>query len=192
MNREALAEVVNHLVDGWTERIEYKVMRNRQIEERAVSVKQDSIITQLEGEVSGYPTGSLGVRWGKPGSRPPGTLDLLGHLESLDAYLRDMGATGRTREQRLRSLVSLDADEDASRLLLRDLRRFVRTARIMLGYDMPKRALRDVVCGKCEGVLAVAIDASSDVVCVGKPGERAPCGTVYARWQWVDLLETEL
>lgn len=71
-----------------------------------------------------------------------------------------------------------------------DLRKLVRSARIILGYDSPQRMLAQTVCGDCGGALIVADDATSDVRCIGTP-DAAPCGNRYYRWDWINLLEGE-
>jgi hypothetical protein len=195
-DQERIADLVGALVDGWYERVEYKIMVNRQIESRVTSVRQRSLLHQLASEVSGYSPSSVGERYGQPGSRPPGSLDMLDLLTDIDLYLGAVKATGKGREAKLRSLVSISfsGGPEWGSVIVRDLGRFVKTARIMLGYDVPARPLRDTVCGSCGGTLVVAQDADSDVRCVGKPTDdpqvsEPPCGTVYPRWQWVDLLE---
>jgi hypothetical protein len=57
----------------------------------------------------------------------------------------------------------------------------------MLQYDVPAIPLRDTVCGECGGTLVVAVDADSDVRCVGNL-EQASCGKIYFKHMWVDLL----
>lgn len=194
-DRERLAEVVTEFVDGWHERVEYHVRVGLAIEARAASVRQPGLIEQLTSEVSGYTPVSTGARWGQPGSRPPGTLDLLDLVNHIDAWLHGqdgLARRGTTRRQKLRGLVSV-ADVrggEWTHEVLRDLRRFRKTARIMLQYDVPAVPLRDTVCGACGGTLVVAVDADSDVRCVGDILQDQPsCGMVYHKWAWVDLLE---
>jgi hypothetical protein len=72
--------------------------------------------------------------------------------------------------------------------------RWVKDARLMLGYETRTVMLADTVCGECGGALSVPRDASGDVVCMGKPYDdptkaEQPCGTTYSRWDWVELLE---
>jgi hypothetical protein len=189
-DQERLAELVGILVDGWYERIEYKVLVNRNIEQRAASVRQRGLIEQLSADLNGYPISSPGSRSGKAGSRPPATLDLLDLVHAIDVYLVAQCVVARTRPERLRSLVSTATirGDEWTRETCRDLRRFIKTARIYLGYDVPARPLRDTVCGGCGGTLVVAVDADSDVRCVGTD-EVPSCGTIYPKWQWIDLLE---
>jgi hypothetical protein len=186
---ERLAETVSEFVDGWLERVEYHVRVGPHIEARAASVRQLGLLTQLQREVSGYTPVSTGERWGQPGSRPPGTLDLLDLVHQIDGWLIMKVTQGKYRVERLRSLVNIAGfrDQEWTRETLRDLRRFRKTARIMLQYDVPAVPLRDTVCGSCGGTLVVSVDADSDVRCVGNL-EQQSCGTVYERWRWVDLL----
>lgn len=214
-DQETVAALVGQIVDGWYEKIEYNkpvqvhtdLCRNLRwkcpparlrhyvcrcmirLEPRTDRVRQAPLLDQLVGEVSGYSPISFGARWGKPSSRPPGCLDMMDLVDSLNTWLRTVEpAWKRGIRQRLRHLVTLAGqnDEEWNAMIIKHLRRFVRTARIVLQYDVPKRALRDTVCGACGGTLVVATDAESDVRCVAEG-----CGTVYRRWQWVDLLETE-
>lgn len=97
------------------------------------------------------------------------------------------GSGGRVRK--------VDADMpgnfDAYDLIVkirRELEALVRAARIALGYDAPMKTLADMACGNCGGVLRVASDASTDVRCAGTE-ENLPCGTVYRRHEWVQLLK---
>jgi hypothetical protein len=187
---ERLASVVVEFVDGFSERVEYHVRVGAHIEARAASVRQPGLLEQLLDEVSGYSPVTLGERWGQKGSKPPGTLDLLDLVDQIDRWLMIKVTQGKTRSEKLRSLVSIAGfrDIDWTRETLRELRRFRRTARIMLQYEVPSVQLRDTVCGQCGGVLVVAVNVDSDVRCVGT-SEQASCGMIYERWHWVDLLE---
>lgn len=69
------------------------------------------------------------------------------------------------------------------------LKKFVGQARIILGYDVPMAQIADTVCGECGGVLIVAEDASSDVICTGTPSADS-CGKRYPYWEWLALLNT--
>jgi hypothetical protein len=189
---ERLASLINEFVDGFHERIEYNVMVGHGIEARAASVRQPGLITQLLGEVSGYAPVSTGARWGQPSSRPPGTLDFIDLLHHIDSWLIMESATGRNRTEKLRSLVSSATfrSDEWTKEACHDLRRFRKTARIMLQYDVPAVPLRDTVCGECGGTLVVAVNADSDVRCVGT-SEQPSCGMVYEKWRWVELLPEE-
>jgi hypothetical protein len=186
---ERLARLVGELVDGWTERVEYNIVINMRVEARATSVYQRPLIDQLMSEASGYAPVSMGSRWGKPDSRPPATLDLMGLVESIDQYLAHQEAEGRGRLEKLRNLVSKSSvwGDEWTRETCHELRRFIRTARIMLQYDVPQRKLTETVCHICGGSLAVAVDADSDVRCVGTT-QQTSCGQIYRKTQWIDLL----
>lgn len=162
-------------------------MRGRGIEKRVERRTQRPLIEQLDDGACGYTPGlsSGGARGGKPGSKPPATLDMLNLLHTVDDMLDAYGASGKTRAARLRNLVTLSRteSEEWEQYVCMHLNRHIKTARIMLCYDMPKRALRDVVCGACGSTLVVAVDASSDVSCVDHD-----CGKVYTQYEWVDLL----
>lgn len=71
--------------------------------------------------------------------------------------------------------------------LKRDLQQYVRRARLLLGYDVPMRTIADTVCGECGGVLIVADDASSDVICTGTLAAPS-CGRRYDHTEWIHLL----
>lgn len=214
-DQETVATLVAQIVDGWYEKIEYnkpvqvhteacRRLRMKcppgrlrhytcrcmvRLEPRTDRVRQTSLLDQLIGEVSGYSPVSMGSRWGKPGSRPPGTLDMVDMVSDLDEWLRTLTPVPRrTIPERARALVTLAGDGDAewNRMIIKHLRRFVRTARIVLRYDVPKAALRDAVCGECKGTLVVAVDAESDVRCIAEG-----CGVIYPRYTWMDLLEVQ-
>lgn len=218
MSTELLADLVSALIDPWYERVEFCTpvcvhtcackedqlmltsamlkhfvcMCPLRLEQRVTRVRQASLLDQLTGEASGYaPTQLGGIRGGKPKSKPPATLDMMELVGAIDTMLNNMGAEGKARRDRLRHLVSMsiriDEREWTDRVTVQ-VRRFIKTARIMLQYDVPSRVLRDVVCGECGGALVVAIDATSDVRCVGGE-ETTACGQVYRRYEWVDLLE---
>lgn len=134
----------------------------------------------------------------------------------VDRLRRDLrAAAGRSWGGRkapkdaLRELVGLVAnvDGDTADDAVRQVRGWVSTARILLRYDAPIVALRDVVCGQCEGELQVRADASTPVWCAGHPavtvyGPALPdqdwpvtyppivgCGEKYPRGSWIRLLE---
>lgn len=182
---QRIAELVSHLVDGWHEQIEYYAPVEQGIERRVKNIKQKALIAQLLQEVSGYGTNSMGDRWGKPGSRPPGTLDIMALIDDIDRWLWEHAACSATsRTTRLRSLVTIATGRDETEWaddVTRQLRRYIKTARIMLGYDVPTRKLRDIGCGDCGGTLIVAIDVESDIHCTA-------CPKRYTRWEWVDLV----
>lgn len=179
-------------------------------ESRARTVQCASLIEQLQEAVSEpvSATGGGGASGDKPHSNPPGNqeaLDLLLKVryrafESYAALHRALYPTHRIRQVRvvdaLRTLpdwCAIAADGEMYDLVCEvkeALRKLVRTARIVLGYDTAQRMLADSVCGECGGALIVAADATTDVRCIGTP-EAPSCGMVYRRWHWIELLEGE-
>jgi hypothetical protein len=84
----------------------------------------------------------------------------------------------------------LPGNFDAHDLLLelrRDLQKYVKRARLLLGYDVPMKEIAGTVCGECGGTLIVADDASSDVICVGSLDTES-CGRRYDHTEWIALL----
>ncbi len=184
------------------------------LEGRAKSAWQSPLMDQLQEAVT-EPTATGGGEGGatdKPHSVAPGNqeaLDLLlrvsqvaiGHYQRLrtELYPDHRGGFRNTGPNALRQVVdwcamASDGTVECGYELVcevkEDLRRLVRTARIILGYDSPQRMLAETVCGDCGGALIVAEDATSDVRCIGTP-DTASCGTRYLTWQWIDLLEGE-
>lgn len=112
---------------------------------------------------------------------PPGSraVELLAGIEAeiLTAWAEVTGATVRARRKprtgtsALRALVGVagDLDPDDLERLIYDAGRWVSTARVALGWDVPVMALPDVWCPTCEhhGTLRVRADGSSDVWCTG-------------------------
>jgi hypothetical protein len=152
-------------------------------------------------------------RGGGARSRPPAT-EALELLDAIDAGARrlcvELRSAARQQPGRrvdtaaaLRELVGLVSlvDEATARSALARVRSWVLAARVLLRYDAPIVALRDVVCRACGGELRVRADASSDVWCAahisvegpayeGEPWPVTyPCGQRYPRWQWIELLE---
>ncbi|MDN3356062.1 hypothetical protein [Actinomadura sp. DC4] len=105
----------------------------------------------------------------------------------------------------LRDLVALAliADERDVHRAVGRVRSWVSTAKIVLGYEAPIVALRDMYCRHCGGQLLVRTDASSAVWCDGyvplhgpAADEDAPfpigyerCGASWPRGSWVALLD---
>lgn len=210
--QERVAGLVSQFVDGWYERVEYnkpvqvhtEVCRSLRmkcppgrlkhyrcrcqvrLEPRTDRVRQAPLLVQLFEAQSGYSPVAMGGRYGKPGSRPPAPLDMLDLVNVIKNWLDGVGIPPGPLPERLRALVSACGGMDGveAHRVAEKLSRYVRSARIVLQYDVPKRALRDTVCGECGSTLVVATDAGSDVKCTGED-----CGTVYRRYEWIDLLE---
>jgi hypothetical protein len=202
---ETIRAGAEQLCNGWSEKIEYSIMVNRQIERRAKTIRHPSLIHDLRRHVGVPRQGEKCERTApnKPGSRPPGDMSALYLLDEITVeaeYLRTrirqengLGDTADTPkiEDLLTGLVESLAFMEAGHP---DLLGFaaalssgwVRRARLLLGYDKPRATLRDAVCPDCGGQLAVAADASSDVLCVGD-GVNPPCGRVYGQAQWIAL-----
>ncbi|NEA21599.1 hypothetical protein [Actinomadura bangladeshensis] len=140
--------------------------------------------------------------------------DIRRGIDRLRCDLR--AAAGRTWSGRkapteaLRECVGLllDVDDDTAKAAVQQVRGWVSTCRIFLGYDAPIVKLRDLVCGQCGGGLHVRADASTAVWCAGHPpvpveGPALPgvdwppvklpavpgCGERYPRGSWIRLLE---
>jgi ribosomal protein S27E len=181
------------------------------IEARARTVQLPSLMDQLQEAVAEPVSiaGGDGASGDKPHSKAPGNQEALDLLLSVkqDAYecytaLRRAfypthAARGLPRVvSALRALPDwcAMANESGYEQVVCDvkeiLRKRVRSARIILGYDTRQSMLADVVCGDCGGALIVADDASTDVRCIGTP-DAAPCGNRYFRWDWINLLEGE-
>lgn len=161
---------------------------------------------QLRAEVHQprAPKGSDGSKnANKAESKEPGNIRALHIIEDIECHM----ATARMRmrhalkgREQIPDDIHLMArlmDSDSCQTVrgnevlnetIEDLRKVVKQARIFLSYDMPKSALRDTECDKCNGVLVVAQDASSDVICVGIEG-MGGCGRKYRRAEWARMLE---
>lgn len=212
---DMLDKCVEALVCGWSEKVEYAVRIHSThcgdecscpIERRSRMVRHVGLIRQLE-QASSIPTSSPGGGGNpnKSASKPPGnqaTLDLIDTIKEqawtnyvIVCQEANGNTPARTRHsvtQLLHNLlqVSMQAKEHHPRTIAKVTRSagaWVRMAKVMLGYEKPMAMLATMVCGDCAGALTVASDASSDVACIGTP-ISPPCGRVYPRWQWVDLL----
>lgn len=184
------------------------------LEGRGKSVRQPPLIDQLQAAVA-EPTAN-GTGEGGAGDKPHSATP--GNAEALELLLR-IRASAHQHYRRLREelypdhtapmritvpnalravtdwcAMASDGTVECGYALVcevkDDLRKTVKSARIVLGYDAPQRMLADTVCGVCAGALIVADDASTDVRCIGTP-EAAGCGTRYMRWDWINLLEGE-
>lgn len=180
------------------------------IEARARTVQLPSLIDQLQEAVAEPVSmaGGDGASGDKPHSKAPGNQEALDLLMSIrtDAQMYYSGLHQLlypTHPERRVSVVSAlrtlpdwcamaseSGHEEAVCYVKEVLRKRVRSARIILGYDTRQSMLADVVCGDCGGALIVADDASTDVRCIGSP-DAPPCGNRYYRWDWIDLLEGE-
>lgn len=131
-----LAYLVEQLVDGWTERVEYfkrvtthhgvcaearKTASKGQLrhwscpcpvtlETRVKTAKQAALLDQLAAECSGWAPSTAnsltGGRPGKPKSKPPTTLDTVDLLARLGPILDATGAEGSNAHERLRWLAT--------------------------------------------------------------------------------------
>lgn len=205
---ERLGQSVQMLVNGWSERIEYKVRINDVIEARAKSVRHNALLAQLhEAALHGTSNGSSnGGSTNKPGSRPPlnmAPLNLVDsiteqaqyHYHSLCTMVNAKPPSLMRKRPVIQTLhhivvTALNAHEypQEVREVTRAAQMWVRKSRVMLGYEKPHVLLKDTVCGTCGGALVVASDASSDVRCIGTNAGPS-CGQVYPRYQWLDLMQ---
>jgi hypothetical protein len=131
-------------------------------------------------------------------------LDIRAGVPELRAQL---GATTPqpSTKRGLRELVglALAADEHDVHRTLGRVRSWVSTAKIVLGYEAPIVALRDMYCRYCGGPLLVRTDASSAVWCDGWLPVHGPavdedgqwpigfdrCGASWPRGSWIRLLD---
>lgn len=210
---ERIVELYAHLVHGWDEHIEWHAhiqMPNGDtiVEARAKYVRQAGLIPQLQHAVHHKGSGnSQGPSSNKPGSKAPlnmAAFELLDEIvvgaqswhDMLYDELYDNHIVGNNRRINhvLANIVPMcerlqHVKPSLTRGVLKDANRWVKRARVLLGYDKPLVMLKDTVCGECGGGLAVATDASTDVKCVGTP-EDSPCGVVYPRFRWLEMVET--
>ncbi|QES45238.1 hypothetical protein DEJ49_33405 [Streptomyces venezuelae] len=181
-----------------------------EIEARAQTSLLPSLLDQLQDEIA-EPAATTGgpKSVDDPHSNPPGNQAafecLLGikvharaHFEALRRVLypdhgRREAVTVVSALRAIPDWCAMANDSGYDELVFEikeDLRKRVRTARIILGYEAPQRLLETTVCGGCGGALIVAEDASTDVRCIGTP-EAPGCGQMYRRWDWINLLEGE-
>lgn len=193
------------LVNGWPERIEYRVRIGDNVESRAKTIRHAALLVQLAEAAHSKSGGNNGgSNPNKAGSRPPlntAPLDLIDtiteqaqyHYHELCTQANGKAPTlvrKRPVSQTLHNLACVASTCDVSlRECARAAQMWVRKARVMLGYEKPQVLLRDTVCGTCGGALIVATDASTDVRCIGNSGDTHGCGQVYPRYSWLDLLE---
>lgn len=209
---ERIGQLYSHLVHGWDEHIEWSeriitLKGDLILEKRAKYIRQAGLIPQLQVAVSvkGSSNGQ-GPSSNKPGSRPlinMAALDLLDHIvvgaqtwhDKLydELYIHHAVGNNRRLTHVLANILPMcerlqHVKPSLVRGVLKDANQWTKRARILLGYDKPLVMLRDTVCGECGGGLAVATDASTDVRCVGTP-EESPCGVVYPRFRWLEMVD---
>ena len=202
-------DAVAALTAGWDEHIEYSVcVDGRNIEARAKTVRHPALIVQLK-EAGAERTSCGSQERGspnKPGPRPPGNMAPLHLLDTIneeahfvyaDLWRNTKGTDPilEAKDKRLplllRSLTILVEQSheypDLIHEVARQAKGWVNKAKVMLGYQRPYTMLATSVCGECGGALIVAVDASTDVRCIGTP-DCVPCGMVYRQEDWISLL----
>ncbi|MFF8831354.1 hypothetical protein [Streptomyces sp. NPDC015131] len=208
MSIREIEQNVALLVNGWEERIEYRVKVSGQLEERANTVRMAGLLEQLRKH-TGTTQNGRAERGSpnKPGSRPPGSTTgfmLLDEITAEAGYWTDrvLIERGLDRTWALRPMpdLLLFMRDETRRLeethpgLVADIaaatRAWVRDARRLLSLDARTVMIAGTVCGECGGGLAVADDASTAVRCIGHPGTAA-CGVRYERHEWLGLLEAQ-
>lgn len=198
----SVRECYEALVYGFRESVEFVRVVNGQREAHSVVRRYDGLIGQLIAQ-STQPLPSRtgdGPGGGKPGSRPPMNMVYANMVDTIAEHAlmlweatndpdvdpqRDM--SGILAELRAWVIENADDRPSSAQAVARGFERWVHDARVLLGYESRKVTLADTVCGQCGGTLAVAIDATSDVLCMGK-SDAEPCGMVYGRLDWVSLL----
>ena len=190
------------LVYGFRESVDFVRIVDGHREAHSVVRRYDGLIAQLMHQ-STTPLPSRtgeGPGGGKPGSRPPLNMVYRNMVDTIaeqaqtlwedytDPEVDPRGDVGAILAD-LRAWVidSVSTRENGAQIVARAFRRWVHDARVMLGYEGRRVTLADTVCGECGGTLVVAIDATSDVRCVGTD-DAEPCGMVYGRLDWVSLL----
>lgn len=204
---DRLQEVVGQLVDGWNEKIEYRVVIGEVAEKRVERRWQPSLIHQLQAAQYVVPCkGGDGSGGGgaanKPASKTPGNLeqpDEILHsiertaLELADQHGLSVAYARRLKSEKmifiLRSLADLDLDPDDHDDAAHRLTRPVRQARLLLGYDSRLVTFEGTVCGGCGGALAMHRDNPTAVRCAGTPA-APPCGTSYPWWTWPEMVQS--
>jgi hypothetical protein len=189
------------LVFGFREPVEFVRVVNGQREVHRVERRYEGLIGQLMMQ-STVPLPSRtgdGPGGGKPGSRPPLNMVYRNAVDTIQeqAYvLWEMmepespptePLTCLLADLRTAAITYADERPKDVQTLARGFRKWVTSARVLLGYESRKVTLADTVCGQCGGTLAVAVDATSDVRCIGT-ADADPCGMIYGRLEWVSLL----
>lgn len=190
------------LTRGFAEPVEYVVEVNGIREAKRTYRRHEGLIAQLElNSTTPLQSRVGGGGGGKPGSRPPinqvyaDMVDTI-HEQALIAWglVIDQDVCKRTLTSLIIGiglLVETRCEEiphDCG-TVARMLNKWVHDARVLLGYESRKVVLADTVCGQCGGTLIVAIDATSDVRCIGTEAADS-CGMVYNRLEWVSLLHS--
>lgn len=179
-------------------------------EKRARNVKFPGLLKQLEDfkthqDTDRNPKAERGAPRVKVPGRPPGDTRGFFTLDEIvcDAYTvirRIMEEAERDALYASNSINAMltglpyqcsrfgDARPDLLRELVKASDGWIRNARQALRITVSDAMFDDVVCGNCEGALAVAWDNSSAVRCIGSPGEP-PCGETYPMSDWIGLYE---
>jgi hypothetical protein len=166
---DTIADAVDALTNQMRVRTPYDTWHGNNRRTEWHEVKMPSLIAQLEaaaipGEVYLEETGG-GVRRA-PGSCPPARLDAINLSLAITAWAADNAwkTTRRVREDtpaNLRALVGAQLDSDTAAALLRDLRRWVHSARIIAGWQRPPWR-PDAPCPACDQRgLRVRLDTST-------------------------------
>lgn len=194
-------ECYEQLVYGFREPVEFVRVVNGVREVHRVERRYEGLIGQLMMQ-STVPLPSRtgdGPGGGKPGSRPPLNMVYRNMVDTIEEQAKALwgeidGESAppwplATVLAALREWVidNVTDGPDMAQAVARGFRRWVHDARVLLGYESRKVTLADTVCGQCGGTLAVAVDATSDVRCIGTADED-PCGMIYGRLEWVSLL----
>lgn len=204
---QLFAECATQFTRGWNETIEYHVIIGGVAESRAKRMHYDPLLDQLQ--LAARMPASMGSDGGcnpnKSGSKPPlniAPLNLIDDITSeawtqVDIFWELDADLARYRKAAMldeifTQLTSLchkfeDTHPDHVYTTAKCGQAWVKRARILLGYEARETTLADMVCGSCSGALVVAVDASTDVRCVGSPAAPS-CGASYPRLQWIDLL----
>lgn len=195
---------VQALTRGFSERIEYGVVMNSEREMRANTRHYPSLIGQLRERAcapmqshGGGPSGP-----NKSGSRPPTNTQYSDILDDMGeqagaAWVAAVEVSPIFDHQPValeHVLVDLKYWIEANplhpihaRVIVTTTQGWVKRARIALGYETRKVMLADASCTNCGGWLEVAMDATTDVSCVGD-AVKPPCGHSYDRLRWIDLI----